>query len=847
VEAVEREPVSVNVEIKDPDAPVTFYIAGKKVTPSDDRCEVKNMGNGLWNLTVNNCKMSDLGTLEARTPSNRGDEVVSTCTFEVEKGEEAPELGDCGPVTGIAHKDCSWKMDFHVEGKQQSPMEIIVMKDGKELKLGQHVNVQVAGDSINLSVINPRREKSGVYTVIVKNAQGQSERDIMVNIMDKPSPPESCKVSDVFYDNCVVHWTPPKDEGGTEIKKYIVEALDISSGMGQWSEVAETQSGGERKIKVENLTHRHRYRFRARAANKLGKSDPTEMLGDDIWIKDPWDEPSPPGKPNIEDWGPDRCDMSWTPPETDGGAEITHYDIEFMELHGKMGLWEHGISIPAKDLKVSADGLLHGRCPGLQEGQEYVFRVKAVNKGGPSPPSPQSESMIAKTRYIKPFLHQPGMYDIEIKKGRTFRYDIWFGGEPPPTVTWERNGLKVEPNERTSIEMFCKKTVYCERNSVLTVVKSERAVDGGLYKIRLVCDAGTFEATGYVNVLDVPEKPRNLALDEVRAEHVKISWAVPEDDGGTPITGYIVRVLDLEGGEWMTVAETKPNALNAAIKGLKPGHLYQLEVCAINKEGIGPPVRTKDPIKAENPYEPPSPPKEPYITDFDNQSVTLRWSKPQSDGGRPITHYIVQKKDKFGGWFDALVTDDSNCCAIIDELEARIPGLSEGKWYQFRVVAVNKAGESWPSSETKPHLCRHKNLKPSIDHGAAGSKSVKVNRSAIWHIKCKGEPPPKFLWYKDGHLLQNSGAIQIQSDEYQGGATALLQIVKSQMSDAGCYTLVAENRNGKDKIDLDLVVLDLMHDPECEMFKTGSLECRCSSGFRESDLTTEQILEINFA
>ena len=42
-----------------------------------------------------------------------------------------------------------------------------------------------------------------------------------------------------------------------------------------------------------------------------------------------------------------------------------------------------------------------------------------------------------------------------------------------------------------------------------------------------------------------------------------------------------------------------------------------------------------------------------------------------------------------------------------------VPALppSEGKWYQFRVVAVNKAGESWPSFETKPHLCRHKNCK----------------------------------------------------------------------------------------------------------------------------------------
>ena len=101
--------------------------------------------------------------------------------------------------------------------------------------------------------------------------------------------------------------------------------------------------------------------------------------------------------------------------------------------------------------------------------------------------------------------------------------------------------------------------------------------------------------------------------------------------------------------------------------------------------------------------------------DFDNKSVTLRWSKPKDNGGRPISHYIIQKKDKFGGWFDALITDDDNCVATIEELEARVPGLSEGKWYQFRVIAVNKAGESDPSPHTRPHLCRHKNRKSNFE------------------------------------------------------------------------------------------------------------------------------------
>ena len=264
-------------------------------------------------------------------------------------------------------------------------------------------------------------------------------------------------------------------------------------------------------------------------------------------------------------------------------------------------MWEKGVTIPAKDLKRSGDSL-YGTCPGLEEGSEYVFRVKAVNKGGPSPPSPQSESMIAKVRFVKPFVQQPGMYDIEVRNGRTFRYDLWFGGEPPPTVSWERNGARISADERTTLEQFAKNAVYCERNAVLTVARSVRAVDGGRYKFRVTSEAGSFEATGFVNVLDVPEKPRALSVDEIRAEHVKVSWVKPEDDGGTPITGYVIRVLDLEGGDWMVVAETKAATLNASIKGLKPGHLYQLEVCAVNKEGESNPTRTKDPILAENPY-----------------------------------------------------------------------------------------------------------------------------------------------------------------------------------------------------------------------------------------------------
>jgi len=184
--------------------------------------------------------------------------------------------------------------------------------------------------------------------------------------------------------------------------------------------------------------------------------------------------------------------------------------------------------------------------------------------------------------------------------------------------------------------------------------------------------------------------------------------------------------------------------------------------------------------------------------------------------------------------------------ATIDELEARVPGLSEGKWYQFRIVAVNKAGESWPSYETKPHLARHKNLAPTIDKGAGGSKSVKVNRMTVWRINVKGEPPPTFTWWKDGKQIVNNEEFQVECEEYQGGATAILQIFKTQLQDAGTYTLRGENRNGSDKIDLDLVVLETGHDLECDMLKSANLECRCSQSFRTSELSPQLQIAVDF-
>ena len=115
MDVVEREQCVFNVEVKDPGAPVDFYINGKKVSKSDSRCEYVNLGEGKHQLIMHHIKMEDMGTVEAKTPSNRGDQMLTSSTaFDVTKGEEAPEIGETGPVTGVAYKECNWKVPYKV-------------------------------------------------------------------------------------------------------------------------------------------------------------------------------------------------------------------------------------------------------------------------------------------------------------------------------------------------------------------------------------------------------------------------------------------------------------------------------------------------------------------------------------------------------------------------------------------------------------------------------------------------------------------------------------------------------------------------------------------------------------
>lgn len=129
------------------------------------------------------------------------------------------------------------------------------------------------------------------------------------------------------------------------------------------------------------------------------------------------------------------------------------------------------------------------------------------------------------------------------------------------------------------------------------------------------------------------------------------------------------------------------------VTGCSEGETYQFRVCAINEAGQGPPSGGCEPVQCRPYMEPPGIPEKPRITNVTKNSVGLSWNRPVFDGGASIEGYIIEKR-KVGekNWIRANTNGKliRNTIYILD-------GLPEKTQFEFRIIAVNRAGESDPS------------------------------------------------------------------------------------------------------------------------------------------------------
>jgi len=92
-----------------------------------------------------------------------------------------------------------------------------------------------------------------------------------------------------------------------------------------------------------------------------------------------------------------------------------------------------------------------------------------------------------------------------------------------------------------------------EKKAGLRVAKAERG-DSGKYQLILKNSKGETVVPIEIEVVDRPGMPEGpLAISDVFDNRATLSWNRPLDDGGSPITGYIVEKLATGRDDWQPV------------------------------------------------------------------------------------------------------------------------------------------------------------------------------------------------------------------------------------------------------------------------------------------------------
>uniref|UniRef100_A0A3Q2ZLQ1 Titin n=1 Tax=Kryptolebias marmoratus TaxID=37003 RepID=A0A3Q2ZLQ1_KRYMA len=517
------------------------------------------------------------------------------------------------------------------------------------------------------------------FRVFAENRHGKSTAVTSPVVMAQypfsvPAVPGTPFVSTVTKYNMVVEWEPPLSDGGSPIIGYHIERKEKNSIL--WTKLNKFVIPDTR-FKTSGLEESIAYEFRVFAENIAGLS-PCSNTSECYVARDPCDAP---GKPEAVLVTRDSITLQWEKPKYDGGSTITGYVVEKKELPDGRWMKANFTNVTESLFTVT----------GLTGGQRYEFRVTAKNSAGVWSMPSESITILAQDVIEAPtaFIDPQFKSTTVVQAGETFVIDADYFGKPLPEVRWLKDGKEID---KVTPRMETKNTIT---HTTLTVRECTR-VDGGRYVLSLSNVGGMTSIPVNVKVLDRPGPPDGLLkVKVVSAEKCNLHWNPPLNDGGATVTHYIIEKRETSRVTW-TGVEPHIEAVSYKVSKLVPGKEYIFRIAGVNKFGVGEFLES-EPFIAQNPFTTPSAPSTPIASAVTSDSVLLSWERPERDGGSEIDGYILEKRDKEGvRW--------TKCNKRrLNDVRFRCTGLTEGHYYQFRVLAENAAGVG-ASSEPSEYI-----------------------------------------------------------------------------------------------------------------------------------------------
>ncbi|XP_005870926.1 PREDICTED: myosin-binding protein C, cardiac-type [Myotis brandtii] len=162
-------------------------------------------------------------------------------------------------------------------------------KEGQPLA-GEEVSIRNSPTDTILFIRAARRAHSGTYQVTLRIENMEDKATLVLQIVDKPSPPQDIRVTEAWGFNVALEWKPPQDDGNTEISGYTVQKADKKTM--EWFTVLEHYR--RTHCVVSELIIGNGYYFRVFSHNMVGPSDKAATTKEPVFIPRPGITYEPP-------------------------------------------------------------------------------------------------------------------------------------------------------------------------------------------------------------------------------------------------------------------------------------------------------------------------------------------------------------------------------------------------------------------------------------------------------------------------------------------------------------------------------------------------------------------------
>ncbi|XP_053714782.1 M-protein, striated muscle isoform X3 [Synchiropus splendidus] len=402
-----------------------------------------------------------------------------------------------------------------------------------------------------------------------------------------PGRPCELQVTEATKNYLVLSWKPPGERGLEGVMYYVEKCV---AGTDSWQRVNTEIPVKSPRFALFDLAEGKSYCFRVRCCNAAGvgePSDPTEATT----VGDKLDTPSAPSKVVPTRNTDTSVVVSW---EASADAkELVGYYIECSVVGSNV--WE-----PCNNKPVNVTRFI---CHGLITGEQYIFRVRAVNAAGLSQFSPESEAVLVKAAIASPAPpHAISVLEcVRDSMVLAWKQPAFIGGADITGYFVDYRevvdgvpGKWREANVKAVSERAYRVSDLKEKRKYQFQVRAANMAGVGVPSLPsdiFLCEEWT---------IAVPGPPHDLQIREARSDSVVLLWKPPVYQGRDPVNGFYVDIKEMEAPEeaWRGVNRKANETTYIKIRDLKEGETYVFRVRAQNQAGVGRPSEVSEEVQA---------------------------------------------------------------------------------------------------------------------------------------------------------------------------------------------------------------------------------------------------------